>query len=110
MSGVVAFPDGTQWFVNGWGWRTLMERAVASAQDEPEATKFLESLHSQGLIFELLDKDFARRTAKSLSEVAVSLRREFETGSDYEVEYAARLEELLAGLNKLAGSSDREST
>jgi hypothetical protein len=96
MSGVVMFPDGTAWFVNGWGWRTLLERAIGDAARSSEAASLEVNLHSHGLSLDRLDQPARVRVAKSLVSSAQALRDEYQTSADpYEIGYASSLSELI---------------
>ncbi len=99
MSGVVGFSRGEGWFVGGWGWRMLMESAIAVAS-RPEDKKKLEvSLYSHGLFFEQLSQDVRPRIAAILRDAAqINLARFSEDAGEYEPGYVALLSELVGRL------------
>jgi hypothetical protein len=82
-----------------------MERAVVDAPGQLEVREFLESLHNNGLFFEALDADTARRVAESLKRSSISLQRQFSNSlDDLELDYVRRLGDLISWLDELLAS------
>ena len=98
MSGVVGFSSGANWFIGGWGWRTLIERAIEDASSSEDKAELESSLYSSGLSFEHLSRDDRLRIASLLFESARRVMSRFaqDPGSDeYEQRYVSRLAELI---------------
>lgn len=96
MAAVISFSSDENWFINGWGWRTLLDRAIQDAAGEPEAARLETALHSQGLDFTRFDQSTRARTAALLTRSATALRAEYQAhGGTFEAAYADALGKLL---------------
>lgn len=96
MAAVISFSSEENWFINGWGWRTLLDRASQEAVGQPEAERLEISRHSHGLDFTQLDPSARARTAALLARAATALRAEYQAhGGTFEADYANALATLL---------------
>jgi hypothetical protein len=107
LSGVISFSGGEDWFVNGWGWRTLMDQALRDAEGRPEADEFETGLASHGLPFAMVDPGRRAGVATALlRSVRTLLARYAEQAGDYERGYAESLHDLAVLLEREAGLTD----
>jgi hypothetical protein len=98
MAGSIGVSDGVNWFINGWGYRQLIDEAVRFAP--PEHREQIEQYRVQpGLTLSLLPQPDRVPVATTLLRAARELIVKYEqSGDEYERGYAEALRDLVAKL------------
>jgi hypothetical protein len=101
MSGVISFTSGEPWFINGWGWRQLMQRAIRDAGEQPYAGYLIQSLHLHGVTFELIEPAERPPIAAALLRAAKAVAEDYADHPDaYEQGYVTHLRDLAQRLRE----------
>lgn len=99
MAGAIGVSDTVTWFINGWGYRQLIDEAVRLSA--PERREQLERYRVQpGLTLPLLPEADRVPVATILLRAAEALIATYEHSTEeYERGYAERLRDLVAKVN-----------
>jgi hypothetical protein len=76
MGGVITISPQEPWFVAGWAYRMVMERAMTLLSNPVDQETLQEAIALQGLDFEFLAQDQSLRIARALLTAADQLRPE----------------------------------
>jgi hypothetical protein len=96
MSGVICVPQHDPWKIAGYEFRTLLERTQGQLEDPADVYAMTQAMALNGLHFDLMTQEQARRIAPVMARVSDELRWELESSprDERDLGFARALAEL----------------